>query len=155
METSIQPSFIPKKALAQAGPSPRKQPVNFFSLIAKVIFAIVVLIAIIIFAVEFFVGKSVDDKKNKLQGELNSNFDPALVKDLTRMDSRIESVKSLLATHTAYSAFFTALGNATLKTVRFTNFTLNAHDPKKVTVSMTGTAPHLLPPEQIRGQDIG
>lgn len=67
-------------------------------------------------------------------------FDPTLVKQLTRLDARLNTANSLLNQHIAPSAFFTVLNQTTLSTVSFQTLTLGAADPNGVTLQMSGVA---------------
>lgn len=137
MEANQQTSFIPKKPLVNGGGN--VHTTNFFSIIATVIFVTVLVLSGIVFAYQYYLNSSIVKTKADLQTELN-NFNPTLIAQLSRLDNRIDSAKSLLAQHVAISGFFSFLSNETLQNVRFTNFTYAANVPGQATLSMTGQA---------------
>lgn len=137
MESNVQPSFIPKKPVTQAGVKTQRNT-SLFSLIATVIFITVLVLAGIVYGVEYFLNKTIEKKKVTLQTELNK-FEPALVKELSRLDTRLVIANDILANHVSFTGLFKALNNVTLKTVRFTSFTLLA-DGQKNTLTMKGEA---------------
>ncbi len=60
--------------------------------------------------------------------------------DLSRVDSRIESARELLGRHVSPVILLSAVGNATLKTVRFSNFNYAAPAGQDITLHMSGQA---------------
>jgi hypothetical protein len=137
MDSNVQPSFIPKKTLTQPGQRP-KQHVSLFSLIASIIFMTVVLIAIGVFGYKFFLIKSIEHKKEDLQTELNK-FQGKQIEDFMRLDNRFTAAQELLNKHFSLSAFFSKLGQTTLKNVRFSTFLFNTEGGNP-TVALTGEA---------------
>ena len=52
----------------------------------------------------------------------------------------MHAASTVLGTHIAPTAFFQALGQATLQTVSFSNLSFTAPDPEHITLSMQGVA---------------
>jgi hypothetical protein len=67
-------------------------------------------------------------------------FEPATIKDLARLNTRIETGKTLLAEHIALSALFDDLESRVLSSVRFTDFTYDTVSPERVLLSAQGEA---------------
>jgi len=69
-----------------------------------------------------------------------AQFEPALIKELTRLDDRMHAGESILTTHIAPSAFFDVLNQVTLKTVSFSSLEFQASDSNHITIKMQGVA---------------
>ncbi len=138
MENNVQPSFIPKKALSQTLAKPQR-PTNLFSLAAKWLFALSFILAGAAFGFNWYFNNQLAARRDTLQQKLSS-FDSALVNQLSRFDSKIESAKTLLQNHLSLPLFFSALGDATLKSVSLSNFTFTKNSDQDISVSMKGTA---------------
>ncbi len=140
MEGKFQTTFIPKK-----GPTPNVvgRPVystNYLAVIANVIFTASIFIALGMFGYKYYITNQNKVTHTKLDAAL-TKFEKPLVDELTRLDDRIESSKTLLNNHLALSAFFSFLSQSTIKTVQFINFKYKI-DPttKQITVMMDGQA---------------
>ena len=66
-------------------------------------------------------------------------FEPNLIRDLIRLDTRINESKRLLAGHVAVSPFFELLGGTTLQNIAFQSLNFSVVGGK-ATVSMKGQA---------------
>ena len=84
------------------------------------------------------INKNIADGRATLQKNKNA-FDPNTISELTRLNDRINATYALLKSHKSVSTFFYVLGNTTLKTVRFTDFTYDSAG-EKITISMNGQA---------------
>lgn len=136
--SNFQASFIPRKPLAPAPAVKPRRSFSLFSLICTLIFILSALSAGAAYGYTFLLNKEIDTKKTDLDNLLKG-FEPALIKDLTRTDSRIESVKMLLEQHLALASFFEYLNKVTLKNIRFTDFKYMA-EGDKLSVSLGGQA---------------
>jgi hypothetical protein len=139
MENNVQPSFIPKKPISQIGAKPKRTHASLFSIIATVIFVTVVVVAVGMFGYKTYEDNLLTKKQADLKTALET-FQPSLVADLSRLDARLNAANDLINQHLSVASFFTALGNVTLKTVRFTNFAFSSVPGVKPTVTMTGQA---------------
>ncbi len=142
MESKFQTSFIPKKTITPiSGAGGPIRRTSIFSLIAAIIFIASLVLGLAVFGYQYYLTKHNEELKTELKAEL-AKFEPALVADLTRLDDRIESTKTILDNHIAFSTFFTFLGNTTLKnSIRFTNFRYETRPgSNEITVRMDGLA---------------
>ncbi len=142
MEGQFQTSFIPKRPISQnSGSLPRRRP-NVAMIISMTLFFLAIILAIGVFAYEQYLQSS----NVALAAKVNTvvqGLQPSTVGSLIALDTRIESVKSLLAKHVALSNFFSILASGTLKSVQFTGFqyvSTNTSGGTKITISMTGRA---------------
>lgn len=137
--SNFQASFIPRKPLAPAPAVKPRRSFGLFSIICTLIFILSALSAGAAYGYTFILNKDIDTKKEELDTLLKS-FEPALIKDLTRTDSRIESVRSLMDQHMALASFFEFLNKVTLKNIRFIDFKFTK-EADKLVVTLNGQAP--------------
>ena len=145
MEPKYQTSFIPKKPVTMTGQT-RSGGMSIF-----------LLISIIIFLVSLGLGGYVFLRKNILIQKISSDqatietnksglvSDSITVESLVKLNSRINVAKVLLAKHVSISPIFNFLQTATLKSVRFKNFSFNSagkntDGTNKISVQMSGIA---------------
>ncbi len=138
MDPKFQTSFIPKKPIAQSAGIKAPHTTNFFSLITIIIFVTVLAIAGAVWGYKSYLESSNAKLKTQLSASLKQ-FEPSLIAELSRLDSRIESTKTLLNQHIALSSFFDFLARVTIPSIRFSSFkyTLGA---QKVVITMSGQA---------------
>ena len=116
-------SFIPKQSLAQQAPTaprhskPRKT-FNLATALSLLIFIVASGAGGFVFFYHQLLETEIVDKTRELE-EVRDTFDYALVKELQRLDERIESAKLILDNHLAPSQLFELLGATTLKSVSF------------------------------------
>ncbi len=137
MDPQFQTTFIPKKNLVQSTGKP-PHTTNFFTLMATIIMLTVIVVAGGMWGWKLYLK----NHNTKLKTELDTNlkqFEPALISELSRLDTRIEASKTLLNQHVALSSFFDFLSDVTLPSVRFSSFKYAITGPK-ITVTMTGQA---------------
>ncbi len=145
MEPKYQTSFIPKKPITATGQ------------VRSGGTSLLLLVSIIIFLVSLGLGGYVLLEKNILiqkisadQATIETNksglvSDSITVESLVQLNSRINVAKVLLSKHVAISPIFNFLQTATLKSVRFKNFTFsaatkNTDGTTKISVQMSGVA---------------
>jgi hypothetical protein len=138
MEPQVSASFIPKKPLVDGG-GPRRSAMGLVVLASLLIFVASLLAAGATFAYTQFLKSSIVSKKDSL-AKAQSAYDPAIIEDLMRLDSRIAESKRVLTSHVAPSAVFTFLSLQTLEKVRFTNFDLELESDGGPTISLDGEA---------------
>ncbi|MBX4197812.1 hypothetical protein KW782_00560 [Candidatus Parcubacteria bacterium] len=140
MEGKFQTSFIPKKS---GGGQPSYvtpvRTINFFTLTIIIIFATVVLLSAGVYGYKWMLNRNNEEIKDELSAALDA-LRKENIAELGRLDSRIETGKTLLGEHVALSEFFTFLSKSTLQNVRFTNFRYSLTGDQKITVSMNGMA---------------
>ena len=138
MDPRFQTSFIPKKPIT-ATSSVWEKTVNIFSLVATVLF----IVSVAFSGGVFFYEKLVADQIKTNEVNLNkskSHFDPNLIENVKRLDTRIETSKKLLSSHVSVTPFFGFLSSVTLKSVRFKDISFSYLSGDKVVVLMKGQA---------------
>lgn len=125
MDSGSQTSFIPKKPISVTTSSYEDRGVSIVTIICVIVFFGAVALSVGSYLYRGVLTKSLQDKKDTLE-KAKSSFDLDTIKDLKRLDTRIETAKKLIETHIAVSAYFSLLEDVTLKTVRFSELTINS-----------------------------
>ncbi|HVU06662.1 MAG TPA: hypothetical protein VHE10_02645 [Candidatus Paceibacterota bacterium] len=138
MDPQFRTSFIPKKPIV-AAPTRSSSSIGLFSLLATVLFIVTVAVSGGIFFYQKLLNQQIDTDKASLD-RARGAFEPDIINQIIRLDSRIETGKKLLASHLAVTPFFDFLGGVTLKSVRFKDFNFSYISPDKIVVLMKGQA---------------
>lgn len=140
MEQNFQTSFIPKRPMIEERvAAPRS--VGFLLVVS-----IFILFTMLAASGGLYFYKNILNKNiSKMQNDLNlakNRFEPSKINQLQLLDKRLRAGTEILSKHVAISPIFKALGDATMKTVRFTKFDYSFTDEKnaKVWVKMAGHA---------------
>ena len=139
MEPKFQTSFIPKKPVTVAPQRKKESSSGLFSLIALILFLAALTASVGVFLYQQYLVQSIAKKEASLE-RARSAFEPALIKEMSRLDARMISAQEILNKHTALSAFFELLEDTTLKTVQFDSFSYSIDAEKKMLISMKGKA---------------
>jgi hypothetical protein len=140
MDLKFQTSFIPKRPIVPAGMATKtREPMNFFSLLAGLIFLIAALSSGGVFLYQKTLAASNEQKKEQIKSEIAA-FEPELTEKLSILKARIDGASELLRTHTALSAFFALLQNNTVSTIQFEDFIFNGDKADDLKISMKGRA---------------
>lgn len=140
MESNIQSSFIPSDTVQRGRNfSSRREGTDLFVLIAVVLFIASLALGVGVFLYEQFLKTSNASKVEQLE-RARAAFEPSLIRELTRLDDRMESGELILNKHLAPSAFFRLLESITLQTVSYRNLSFNAADKNQMTLEMSGFA---------------
>jgi len=134
-------SFIPKNPIVSDTPSGyKRQTVSIFTLVSLIIFISSVALGAGVFIYEGYLKSSLAKKQSDLE-KARASFDPALIKDIRRVDNRIEHAKEILSRHAAFSAFFETLEKSTLQNVQFKSFDLSfPSQNENIKISLKGLA---------------
>lgn len=140
MDPQFKASFIPKKPIvAPKGGIGTPSSINLFSVIAITIF----LVGVVLSAGVFFYSRLLDNQivmEKQSLDRAKDAFEPELIEQIVRMDSRIETSKKLIASHTILSPFFNLLSNLTLRSIRFKDFLFSYSAADNIKVEMKGEA---------------
>lgn len=139
MEPRFQTSFIPKKPLSPDTRGGTHRVIGFFSLGSLIIFVSVLALSVGVFLYQQFLLQNISSMKRSLD-RARAAFEPALIEELKRLDSRIEMAKKLLGVHAAATPIFRLLELNTLQNVRFSDFNYAASGGETVSVTMKGEA---------------
>lgn len=140
MDTRLRTSFIPKKNLilkSEAGGA--RVSINLFLSVGIIVFSLMIAIA-----AGLYLYKAVIQKKIVTEGvaleKAKKAFEPSLIADVKRLDSRITVAKTILEKHVVVLPIFDMLEALTLKTVRFTSFDYKTAKGGMPTLQLTGEA---------------
>lgn len=67
-------------------------------------------------------------------------FDPGLIEELSRLNSRIEASDDIISSHLLLTPLFKLIEESTLKNVRFSQFDFLVRDSGNIELFMTGQA---------------
>lgn len=137
MAEQFQTSFIPKKTFDVGAPKPARTTGVVFT-VAGILFALSLVSAGGVFAYERYLESSIANKREALQ-RAREAFEPELIRELSHLDTKIQTAEQLLNNHLAISGIFDLLQDTTLETVRFTSFSY-AIEPEGIRLSMVGEA---------------
>lgn len=139
MDTRLRTSFIPKKALVLKGaPAGGRVSFNLFLSLGTIVFFLALLISGGTYLYKALIQKNIAEKEIILENAKKA-FEPSLIAEIKRLDSRITSAKILLEKHTAVLPVFDLLESLTLKTIRFTSFDYS-HTGGVPTIDLKGEA---------------
>jgi len=130
-------SFIPQKSLSPR--TVRKRSTGLFFVVAVLLFIISVSGSIGVFAYKKIVKSGIEDKAISLN-RAKEAFDPGLIEDLSRLNSRIESAQGVLDSHIVITPFLSLLEGLTLKNVQFENLQLSVGDNGEILLAIDGNA---------------
>lgn len=86
-----------------------------------------------------YLNNSIAAKADSLK-RAEGAYDPGVIEDLIRLDSRIIEARELMQKHVAPTALFTFLSTATLESVQFTNFNYALEADGSALISLDGIA---------------
>lgn len=141
MEPKFQSSFIPKGPLATSGTVSavskvkKKGIVGFLSFL---VFICVVGGTLVLFGYNWYLNRSITKMSSDLQ-DARAALEPETITELSRLHARLLATDELLSKHVVLSPLFDFLENATLKSVRFTDFDYRISE-KGFTLTLKGQA---------------
>ncbi|HUO56468.1 MAG TPA: hypothetical protein VMU27_03485 [Candidatus Paceibacterota bacterium] len=144
MEVGIQPtSFIPPDA-TKPSESPHYYKsgsglIDLFAVLAFMLFIASAALAAGMFLYLQYTNNLSASKQASIK-QAETEFDPSLVQQLTDLDNRMNAAQSILGAHLAPTLFFSALNASTLQTIAFGTLSLDATDPSKITLEISGVA---------------
>ena len=143
MEAKYQTSFIPKKPVTTTGQR-SSGGMSLLLLISILIFLVSLgSVAYVILFKQAYI-KNIEEEQQTIETNKSGLVSDSLtIESLVELDSRINVANKLLSNHIAVSPIFNFLQQATLKSVRFKNFSftsVNKDSTKKVSIQMSGQA---------------
>lgn len=137
----VQTSFIPKRSLDTNTRVERADTVSIFTILSVLIFFIVIIGAGGIFLWKKNLEKEISDVKSVIIREKDS-FSSEDINQLAKLDKRLISGGQLLDSKLYTSKIFELLNQNTIKTVRFTKFTVDPSlvDKEKLKITVSGQA---------------
>jgi hypothetical protein len=139
LPSTIPTSFVPHPASSS---SPSKSSFDLsdaFGFIAYLILAVVFVAAIGVFFYGRVLASDQASKDAQLQ-KVTASIDSTTIDSLLRLQNRLNSSKTLLANHVAFSNFFSLLDTLMPSTVRFAALHLSLNDDGTVSIDGSGVA---------------
>ncbi len=149
-----QSSFIPESdSLTSPDGGRRSRGGSVLVLVSLGLLIVTVLAAVGLFVYKNSLSTTLADRQQELE-ERRSAFDPALIDELDKTATRVETARSLVDNHLAFTPIFSIVESATLTSVQFSAMEVTYNDggggdPANsdsqpsggVTVNLTGTGP--------------
>lgn len=137
MAEQFQTSFIPKKT----ADDPKRDNVTGggFALFIGIL-AIVASVALVggVYAYEAYLGNAIERKEEQLRQQRDA-FAPEVIREMSRLSSKISVSERLLRDHVAVSEIFQLLQEVTLQTIQFNSFNFGSgQDGVRVTLQGQG-----------------
>jgi hypothetical protein len=140
MEERVKTSFIPKASLeVERKQSPKGNPVALANVIAGIVLILAILGSGGIFLFKQLTVQAIAAKRDSLERS-RAAFEPATIKELSRLDMRIKTGEVLLNEHIALSKLFDELEATVLTSVRFNDFSYAPVGSGKVLMTAKGEA---------------
>ncbi len=141
MEGQFQTSFIPKKPVGtQPTLGKPARTTNLFTIIVIILFVTTLLIGGAVYIYSITLEKKSETVQASLTEEINNlQKESKLINEMGRFDTRLETIKSLLANHVALTEFFDFLSDNTTVSVAYTGFKYSTTE-QALNVSMIGKA---------------
>lgn len=140
MEERVKTSFIPKASLeVERKQSPKGNPVALANVIAGIVLILAILGSGGVFLFKQLTTQAIAAKRESLERS-RAAFEPATIKELSRLDVRIKTGEALLQEHVALSKLFDELEALMLATVRFSDFSYTPTASGAVVITAKGEA---------------
>jgi hypothetical protein len=140
MESPAQTSFIPHDAGTPVSMRRESGGLSELFLLVSILLLIVSgALGAGVFLYTQYLQTSAKSKLDQLN-RAEAAFDPSLVQQLTRLDSRMRDAQSILSSHLAPSQFFSMLESSTIQDISFSTLTYDASDPTHIELKMSGIA---------------
>lgn len=139
MEPKFRTSFIPRQAMVPVKGATRGGGGNILFLITFILFLAAVALSAGVFFYQQFLEQSIESKRAQLD-RAREAFEPALIEELSRLDLRIDSARTLLDQHVVQSELFVFLEQNTLRSVQFEDFNYSVAPDGRVSLTMRGRA---------------
>ena len=137
MEQKFRTSFIPKRPQVSAARRRRGVSVSILFLGGLIVFLGALALSVGIFFYQQILVKSIEEKTIALE-KAQAAFEPTLIAQLLRLDTRIKSAEEILDNHVALTSFFDLLESTTLKSIQFQNFSYTASPGGEIQIVMEG-----------------
>jgi hypothetical protein len=137
-ETKYTTSFIPKKPVSIPKISVTKRGPNIISAIGAFIFLGSIIASAGTYYWKYDIEKKIESQIQTLQSA-RREFDERTIAEATRLNDRLNAVKTLLDNHKAPSNIFSLLEDLTLTTIRFNNLDYRTEQDGSIKISGSGS----------------
>lgn len=131
-------TFIPKKSIGEKKDSPKRRGGGLFFGIALLVFILTAAASGGVYAYKVYLENRVDSMSADLE-RAKQAFEPSLIRELQRLNTRMDAADRIITRHVALSSLFETLGELTLKTVQFERFTYTFSE-ETVQITLQGKA---------------
>ncbi len=139
MDPSVPASFIPKKPIGASAISGGSAAFGvFFLLLTIIVLGLSVAGAGAVFAYKAHLKTAITEKSATLK-QAEAAFDPDTIKELARLDSRINNASALLQKHVTVLTLFDYIGQQTLEQVQLTSFSYDLKPDGAAQISFSGS----------------
>jgi len=133
----MQTSFIPKKPITETSSS--GSGVSLFLLISIILFIVAIAASGGVWVWQKQLNNNIEASKLSLE-DTKKNYEEKTIKDLIRLDDRIEQTKILLAKHLAVTPVFTMLQKNIIQNVQLKSMKFSYGGNGKTKIELTGVA---------------
>lgn len=140
MEQNFQTSFIPKKPIVEDR-DVSKRPIGILTILSFFIFFAMIISLGGLYFYKSNLTKSIAEMEKDLTIAKN-RFEPEKINQLQVLDKRLSASSQILTEHISISPIFEALGEITMKSVRYTKFSydLGEGGNDNVMIKLSGVA---------------
>lgn len=142
MDPRTKSTLIPDKMPSGARSSRGGQGggiVDLFFLVAVIGFVAALSLSAGVFLYHQFLSSNAAAKQEQIK-QARTAFEPALISELLRLDSRLTAANAILAKHIAPSELFRLLGELTLQSISYDSLEYAIEEDGTITLSMDGVA---------------
>lgn len=140
MEPQFRTSFVPKKPVQTGKPKPPRGPrLGVLFVLTLIVFLVSITLTVGVFLYQQYLESSIARKEQTLE-EKRALFEPALIRELSRLDTRLEQAEALLNQHVALTRLFDFLEGNTLQNVQFQSFRYDILSDGNISLAMDGQA---------------
>lgn len=113
--------------------------VDLFFLVAVIGFVAALSLSAGVFLYHQYLASNAASKQEQIK-QARTAFEPALIQELLRLDSRLTAANAILAKHLAPSELFRLLGELTLQSISYSSLEYSTHEDGTITLTMQGIA---------------
>lgn len=113
--------------------------VDLFFLVAVIGFVAALSLSAGVFLYHQYLASNAASKQEQIK-QARSAFEPALIQELLRLDSRLTAANAILAKHLAPSELFRLIGELTLQSISYSSLEYATHEDGTLTLTMQGVA---------------
>jgi hypothetical protein len=145
MDPKLQSTFIPKGAAPHSIGTGiyvnRKESIgpSILGLLSLILFVLAVVAAGGVFGYKLWLSSQIESMGNDLK-TARANINPDLIKQITDLNTRINSTKKILLGHTVISPIFSFLETSTVNAVAFTEFHYSNAGNGMINLNLKGLA---------------
>ena len=138
MAPQFQSSFIPKQNTLEKGFS-HSANISLFGSISRLLFFVVFLGSLGMFGYKFMVKRNIDSLKLEIV-EAEKGIDRSTIKEMSDFSEKVRAIDKILVNHQAVSNFLSLLGESSVTSLEFSDFTYSGLPDGSLEVVLKGRA---------------